>query len=141
MEAELVFGKGRSHFRGPCEEASCLCGVLGYSLQTVDVSAYADGGTHTLTFHSEIFANNGGGTNFFLDNVQLNVPLVDPIPPVPSSCLVGVCGDGILSSGEYCDDGNAAGGDGCSATCEVELLSGSMMLKPHTLGSFLPRAP
>jgi cysteine-rich repeat protein len=30
------------------------------------------------------------------------------------------CGDSILDDGETCDDGNTAGGDGCSATCEVE---------------------
>ena len=30
------------------------------------------------------------------------------------------CGDSILSTGEDCDDGNTEGGDGCSATCEVE---------------------
>jgi Zn-dependent metalloprotease len=51
---------------------SSLCGILGYTQQSVDVSAYADGGTHTLTFHSEIFATNGGGSNFFLDDVVLD---------------------------------------------------------------------
>ena len=30
------------------------------------------------------------------------------------------CGDGVLQSGELCDDGNASDGDGCSATCGVE---------------------
>jgi cysteine-rich repeat protein len=32
----------------------------------------------------------------------------------------GACGDGILDVGESCDDGNTTGGDGCSATCQVE---------------------
>ena len=32
----------------------------------------------------------------------------------------GVCGDSILNAGETCDDGNARGGDGCGATCQVE---------------------
>jgi cysteine-rich repeat protein len=31
---------------------------------------------------------------------------------------IAACGDGIRDSGEACDDGNAAGGDCCSATCE-----------------------
>jgi len=31
-----------------------------------------------------------------------------------------VCGDGIVSLGEECDDGNFVSGDGCSAVCEVE---------------------
>ena len=59
-------------------------------------------------------------TNFFVDNVRLEVPADPVIPPVPSSCLVGVCGDGLLSSGEACDDGNTANGDGCSSTCTIE---------------------
>jgi hypothetical protein len=53
--------------------SSALCGVLGYSLQSVDISAYADGGTHNLEFHSEIFATNGGGSNFFVDDVTIDV--------------------------------------------------------------------
>lgn len=27
------------------------------------------------------------------------------------------CGDGVLDSGEVCDDGNNIDGDGCSADC------------------------
>lgn len=37
-------------------------------------------------------------------------------PPRPDS----VCGNGILESGEQCDDGNTISGDGCSATCDIE---------------------
>jgi cysteine-rich repeat protein len=35
-------------------------------------------------------------------------------------CRSGGCGDGILDSGEVCDDGNKADGDGCNAECAVE---------------------
>jgi len=52
--------------------ASALCGNLGHTLQTVDVSAFADGGTHNIMFYSETFANNGGVTNFFVDDVMLD---------------------------------------------------------------------
>jgi cysteine-rich repeat protein len=38
-----------------------------------------------------------------------------PPPPPPP-----VCGNGVLESGELCDDGNTANGDGCSSTCAVE---------------------
>jgi cysteine-rich repeat protein len=31
-----------------------------------------------------------------------------------------VCGNGALETGEQCDDGNAANGDGCSSTCRTE---------------------
>lgn len=31
-----------------------------------------------------------------------------------------VCGNGIVESGETCDDGNSASGDGCSSACQTE---------------------
>ncbi|MCD6498893.1 MAG: hypothetical protein J7M25_11420 [Deltaproteobacteria bacterium] len=34
-----------------------------------------------------------------------------------ADCTLPRCGDGILDPGEVCDDGNQAGGDGCSADC------------------------
>ena len=43
-----------------------------------------------------------------------------PEPPIPSMCLVGLCGDGIVSSGEVCDDANLTNGDGCTTVCTVE---------------------
>ena len=30
------------------------------------------------------------------------------------------CGNGVVDTGETCDDGNANNGDGCSSTCQVE---------------------
>jgi uncharacterized protein YfaP (DUF2135 family) len=53
--------------------ADSRCGVVGYVQHTVNVSAWADGDSHTLTFRSEIFANNGGVSNFFVDDVRLDV--------------------------------------------------------------------
>src|SRR5437773_2467584 len=32
------------------------------------------------------------------------------------------CGNGTVDSGETCDDGNTANGDGCSATCQMEAV-------------------
>lgn len=31
-----------------------------------------------------------------------------------------VCGNGIVEEGEDCDDGGTEGGDGCSASCQIE---------------------
>ena len=41
-----------------------------------------------------------------------------------ASCVIegAVCGNKIVETGEECDDGNAMGGDGCSAYCTNELL-------------------
>jgi len=35
-----------------------------------------------------------------------------------------VCGNGVVSEGEECDDGNAQGGDGCSSLCILEHFCG-----------------
>ncbi|MFH1325241.1 MAG: myxococcus cysteine-rich repeat containing protein [archaeon] len=32
-----------------------------------------------------------------------------------------ICGDGIIDTGEQCDDGGTANGDGCSSTCQNEV--------------------
>lgn len=44
--------------------------------------------------------------------------------PVKFECdagqCVALCGDGIIDSGEECDDGNTVDGDGCSSTCTIE---------------------
>ena len=37
-----------------------------------------------------------------------------------------VCGNGVVETGEQCDDGNMAAGDGCSATCQTE-----QVVTPH----------
>lgn len=39
-------------------------------------------------------------------------------------CVPAVCGDGILNpgNGEQCDDGNVIDLDGCSSTCQIEVL-------------------
>ena len=37
-----------------------------------------------------------------------------------------VCGDGFVQSGEACDDGNLAGGDCCSAGCQLECSDGNI---------------
>ncbi len=101
--------------------------TAGYELQTVDLATatggpYNDGGVHTISIDGFMDFDVGDPQtgSVFVDLVAINFPLVDPIPPVPSSCLVGVCGDGVASSGEACDDGNTTPGDGCSATCTIE---------------------
>jgi MYXO-CTERM domain-containing protein len=55
-------------------------------------------------------------------------------------CVVGVgtpttCGDGVLDSGEQCDDGNRRDGDGCNSSCVLEDDSGD------TDGGFPPMDP
>ena len=51
--------------------SSSLCGNLGYTTQSVDISTYADGASHTVEFHSESFAVNQDVSNFFVDVVSV----------------------------------------------------------------------
>ncbi len=65
--------------------SSPACGTLGYALQTVNLDAYATLAPITLVFRSEIFANNGAGSNFFIDDVALN----DVVLPVELVSFTG----------------------------------------------------
>ena len=42
-----------------------------------------------------------------------------------------VCGNGIMETGEACDDGNTINGDGCSSTCVVENTCNPQSAKTH----------
>ncbi|MFN2190369.1 MAG: hypothetical protein ACK2T3_16525, partial [Candidatus Promineifilaceae bacterium] len=63
---------------------SNLCGNVGYTLQTVDISSYADDTSHTLLFESQVIADNEGVTNFFVDDVSISDNLASD--PEPSVC-------------------------------------------------------
>lgn len=52
-----------------------------------------------------------GVKGWYVDNVEAYSCSTESAP---------VCGDGELAIGEMCDDGNGVGGDGCSASCQVE---------------------
>lgn len=47
------------------------------------------------------------------------------------------CGNNVLDAGEQCDDGNAVGGDGCSAGCQIEqrIFDGTAPADRSFLGS------
>jgi cysteine-rich repeat protein len=42
---------------------------------------------------------------------------------VMTATFTAVCSNGVVEAGEQCDDGNATGGDGCSATCQLEPMA------------------
>ena len=42
-----------------------------------------------------------------------------------------MCGDGVLSIGEECDDGNTNNGDGCSSQCDIESSCGNGVCEPE----------
>jgi uncharacterized repeat protein (TIGR01451 family) len=70
------------------DATAARCNTVGYQQVTVDVSAFADGGAHTLSFNSTITGNTSG-SNFFVDDVEILAPPVCtaaliPEQPVPA---------------------------------------------------------
>ncbi|MBE2235907.1 MAG: choice-of-anchor J domain-containing protein, partial [Anaerolinea sp.] len=63
--------------------ADPACGTLGYRQVTLDVSAYANGGAHTLEFSSEVFGSDT--TNFFVDDVMLDAQSGPVVCAAPSN--------------------------------------------------------
>ena len=53
-------------------------------------------------------------------NEFANTASIPSYDVVFSSAAAFVCGNGVLETGEACDDGNTANGDGCSSTCMFE---------------------
>jgi hypothetical protein len=51
-----------------------LDGILGYTEITVNLDSFADGNLHTLEFFGQTFGNNGGLSNFFVDDVSIAIP-------------------------------------------------------------------
>jgi hypothetical protein len=51
-----------------------FCDTVGYWLESVDISAFADGGLHSLVFKGEVFGEGPTGfdiTNFFVDDIRI----------------------------------------------------------------------
>jgi cysteine-rich repeat protein len=76
--------------------SSPRCGTVGYTTQTVDISAYADGGTHDIEFHSETFSNNGGVSSFFVDAIAM--------PGNPSMCTRTTSGTRLTLTNQVTND-------------------------------------
>jgi len=89
--------------------SSALCGVVGYAPVVIDLLAagIADGASYDLCFSSEIFATNGAGSNFFVDNVQLLAEEPPGVDPCVGSVTCGACVEdisgSIVSADPLCD--------------------------------------
>ncbi|MEY4547430.1 MAG: hypothetical protein RL685_3625 [Pseudomonadota bacterium] len=57
------------------------------------------------------------GPDFFFGNLDGGVGGAEGNPDAGGVEDVGGCGDSVVQSGEACDDGNSASGDGCSENC------------------------
>jgi cysteine-rich repeat protein len=67
-------------------------------------------------------------------DVLKNIPTPLPPPPLP------ICGNGVIESGESCDDGNTINEDGCDSTCNIEEAPPSDEYEVGNLGVGQPTA-
>ncbi|HEU0041526.1 MAG TPA: hypothetical protein VFQ15_04155, partial [Jiangellaceae bacterium] len=82
---------------------------LGYALQQVDISGYADGGVHTIDFHS--ICTGTDVTNFFVDDVSINTVSINCPQPTGACCLEdGSCVE--VTEEECAEQGGTFSGDG-----------------------------
>lgn len=115
--------------------ASPISSVGRFHLIVGDGQSETDG---NLVFNAAVLGTNqfSGGEGALWDVATYNVLIPDALATATWShvtgndCLlfetaivefdVAQCGDGLITSIEACDDGDAQGSDGCSAICEVE---------------------
>jgi cysteine-rich repeat protein len=71
-----------------------------------------------------------------------------PLVPPPSASVTPTstntpmrCGNSVVDGGEQCDDGNSLSGDGCSATCESELITDSLPRSTDCMHEWLTNPP
>ena len=111
------------------------CGTLGYSQQTVDLAGYDDGGVHTLAFHSEIFAVNASGSNFFVDDVSLpSEPTCTQPPETTDLGLVKVGFNNGDGTGTYTFTVSNAGPDNASNATVMDTLPNGVAYVGDTCG-------
>lgn len=88
-------------------------------------SFHFDGFAQTQTGNINIEIQVGENNN----NNGGNGPPSDFLPPpdVLPNNQDELCGDGIITDSEQCDDGNLINGDGCSTICEFETLHSNVV--------------
>ncbi|MGZ8244074.1 PEP-CTERM sorting domain-containing protein [Methylomagnum sp.] len=70
--------------------------VMAYMQQSVDISAFADGAPHVLSFQSTTISANGNVSNFFVDDVDITA--VPASVPEPSTlALFGIAALGLAA--------------------------------------------
>ena len=81
----------------------------------------ANDGALFAVFHT---GGNPRAASFYFKDVDGNVPDAFTVVSTVGDDAEPACGDGIVQSGEQCDDGNTVPGDGCDALCQDEPVPG-----------------
>ena len=77
--------------------------------------------------HVETFTQTNFLTNKIrIDSMSNDWSMIDAVELCGEVILGPVCGNGIIESGEECDDGNLVNNDGCSNICKIEEISGDI---------------
>ena len=79
--------------------------VAGESVALLEAAELEDAGPEPTIEYNPTNESDGSG----------EIESVSYLPPVH------ICGNGVRSTAEQCDDNNTVGGDGCNALCQVEL--------------------
>ncbi len=70
-----------------------------------------------------------------IENASCASGACDRTGGAPGVCVMaGICGNGVLETGEGCDDGGVDPDDGCDASCLVEIDAPCNALEPGALG-------
>ena len=111
-------------------------------------SARPGGGAITVVGPSlcpagQVVSGNEGRAGAIIDRFTMLCQTVYTNCAVATPCA-SVCGNGIRSGAETCDDGNVAPNDGCSATCAIETgfaCTGSPSICGPICGNSVTHAP
>ena len=99
--------------------ASAACGGRTNEPQAGEVGD-GTGGTSTQLSTGEHSTANTGGVSLSGIGGRMGVGGSMTTTSTGGASPLPVCGDGVVSDNEECDDLNAISGDGCSAVCKLE---------------------
>ncbi|HVV81437.1 MAG TPA: DUF4215 domain-containing protein [Kofleriaceae bacterium] len=116
-------------FGNPCPDANGVDTVMRLydnTATSVALNDDRDGGTDRCSGLTVTFpANSSGyiGISFYDDDTEIAAPGY----ALKAVWTPDVCGDGVVSPAEACDDGNMVNGDGCDNNCTMTACGNGIM--------------
>ncbi len=108
-EGSLFHRPRHTRDASPCQRAVALCAMAiacnAFDEPPEEVSSASD-------------PRPQPGPTFPATGIAVPGPAVPVVQSPPRA--QGTCGNGVLQTGERCDDGNVLAGDGCSPSCQLE---------------------